>query len=210
MSSADDSDEEGSLKDFIVKEESESEDSYESSESEDSSSSEEDSTDFDEEKPAAVETEEPVSKRQKTEEDPEVLKLLKEESEQFSKSIKGSIINGRVLRSREPACIEARRAKDYYYERFGRAEEEKLMEKFNKKDTIDFISKLEKDHKTAYEEAGNVWPVLNTRMKMEQIREAYDLLKTFLNLPESDAEDDDSDSIDDDETDDDDEEESDE
>ena len=63
------------------------------------------------------------------------------------------------------------------------------MEKFNKKDTVEFIKKLEKDHRADYEGAGFKWPVVNVRMTLEKIREEYAPLKKFLELPDSDVED---------------------
>ena len=133
----------------------------------------------------------------------ELIDLLKEEASEFTKNgLKSTVIGGRSLRSRDPDSMEQRKPKDMYYERFGKQEEEKLMEKFTKKDIIEYIKTLQAEYKTAYEEAGNTWPSLNTKMSLEAIQEKYQHLKAFIGLPDSDDEDDEDDIIDEDDDDD--------
>jgi len=122
----------------------------------------------------------------------EAIKVLAEEAERFAGTVTGTIVGGRVLRSREPEKIEARRPKDAYYERFGRDVEARLMEKFTKKDIIEFVKTLEKEYREAYEATGETWPVLTTKMSLESIREKYDAIKVFADLPDSDDETEDS------------------
>lgn len=124
----------------------------------------------------------------KAKEDPETIELLKQEAEKFSGIVSGTVIGGRTLRSRAPEKIEARKPRDSYYERFGRAAEEQLMEKFTKKDIIEFVKKLEHEHRLNYENAGHTWPQLNARMSIDNIRKEYDAIKLFLDLPDSDEE----------------------
>lgn len=121
-------------------------------------------------------------------EDTDTLSLLTEEATRFTSGVTGTEIAGRVLRSRKPEDIEKRKTKDMYYERFGRDEEARLMEKFTKKDILEFIKKLEKDHRADYETAGHVWPDVNSKMSLDKIREEYEPLKKFLELPDSDEE----------------------
>jgi len=149
----------GSLKDFIVKDASDVE---------------------------SIESERPVKRAKK--EDPEVLNLMKEEAEKFAQNVQGTVVNGRTLRNREPESIEKRKPKDEYYERFGRAEEGRLLEKFTKKDIIDYMKSLEKDYKEDYEARGVVWPKLTMKMSLAEIREHYDGVKAFADLPDSDEE----------------------
>jgi pyruvate/2-oxoglutarate dehydrogenase complex dihydrolipoamide acyltransferase (E2) component len=204
---------EGSLKDFIVKddeiydsdetESEESEDSEEATEDTDSEAEATEDSEAEATEPAEPEQkdkaeEKPVSKKRKYE-DPETIELLKQEAAEFAAGVTGTVVNGRTLRSRDPSSLEKRKPKDEYYERFGRADEEKLMEKFTKKDMIDFLKALEKDNREAYEAAGHEWPTLNVRMPLEEIREKYDAVKAFLDLPDSDAESDAEESIDSDE-----------
>jgi len=121
--------------------------------------------------------------------DEDIVEILKQEAEQFTKNITATIVNGRTLRSRDPKDLEKRKPRDLYYERFGKAEEERLMEKFTKKDIIEFLKKLEPEHKVAYESCnGNVWPSLNTKLSLEKITSEYKKVKVFLELPDSDDE----------------------
>lgn len=121
--------------------------------------------------------------------DAEGIKALAEEAERFAGSIEGTVVGGRVLRSRAPEKIEARRPKDAYMERFGRAVEERLMEKLTKKDICEYVEgPLKKDFKEAFEATGRTWPVLNTKMTLEAIREKYAEIKVFAELPDSDDE----------------------
>jgi hypothetical protein len=129
------------------------------------------------------------------------LEHLKKEAEAFAGPIQGTVVGGRTLRSRKPEDLEKRKPKDSYYERFGKQEEEKLMEKFTKKDMIEFLKTLKAEHLSAYESAGHSWPALTTKMSLEHISEEYYKIKEFIGLPDSDAEDDDDDASDaDDET----------
>ena len=125
---------------------------------------------------------------EQNEEDADGIKALAEEAERFAGKVTGTVVGGRVLRSRDPEKIEARRPKDAYYERFGRQVEERLMEKFTKKDIIEFVKTLEKDYKESYEASGQQWPSLTTKMSLEAIREKYDAIKAFADLPDSDEE----------------------
>jgi hypothetical protein len=124
----------------------------------------------------------------------------------------GTVVGGRVLRSRDPESIEKRRPKDDYYERFGRKEEEKLLIQDTKKDIVKYVKTLEAEWRVSYEESGKKWPVLNTKMSLEKIRSEYQDIKDFAKLPDSDDEssegeesdDDDDDDAEDDEDDEDD------
>ena len=179
QSESDDSDDAGSLKDFIVDDESN-----------------------------ASDDEKKAPKRSKQEDEADALKTLEDEAKQFAGSISGTVVGGRTLRSREPAKVEARKPKDEYYERFGRAEEARLLEKFTKKDIIEFIKTLEDEWRAKYEAEGHVWPKLTARMSLDAIREQYDSIKAFAGLPDSDdegSEDDDEGSDDEGSNDDDDE-----
>jgi len=118
----------------------------------------------------------------------ETLRILKEEAEAFASSVQGTVVGGRTLRSRDPVKVEARRPKDSYMERFGREEEAKLMEKFTKKDIIEYLKTLESENREAYEATGAVWPKLTSRMTLEKIQEEYKKVKVFLDLPDSDDE----------------------
>lgn len=175
----------GSLKDFIVPDDVDMADS----------AAEEDDDDAPDE--VAVE-----------EEDQQNLELMAAEAARITGGLSGTVVGGRTLRSREPAAVAARTTRDTYYERFGRADEAKLMEKFTKKDIIEFVGTLKSEYKESYEAAGNVWPVLTTRMSLDAIRSEYDKIKKFADLPDSDDEesssassgdDDDSEASDDDE-----------
>jgi hypothetical protein len=114
---------------------------------------------------------------------------MREEAAKFTQDVSGTVVNGRVLRSRATESIEKRKPKDEYYERFGRAEEARLLEKFTKKDIIDYLKSLEKEHRDAYEARGVKWPALNMRMSLADIREEYQNVKDFADLPDSDEED---------------------
>jgi hypothetical protein len=181
----DDNESIGSLKDFIVN------DDLEESEA---SNTEDEMSDVDESSGSESQGDiaEPVLK---VKEDPEVIKLLAEEAAEFTKSISGTVVGGRTLRSREPAKIEARKPRDMYYERFGNKEEAKALEKFTKRDIIKWVQKLASEHKHAYEAAGHAWPTLNARMSLEAIRNEYNKIKQFIGLPDSDAETSDAESI---------------
>jgi len=181
----DDNESMGSLKDFIV------DDNLEESEG---SESEDEMSDVDESSgsESGDDVVEPVVK---VKEDPEVIKLLAEEAAEFTKSISGTVVGGRTLRSREPAKIEARKPRDMYYERFGNKEEAKALEKFTKRDIIKWVQKLAAEHRVAYEAAGHAWPQLTARMSLEAIRQEYNKIKQFIGLPDSDAETSDEESI---------------
>lgn len=196
----DDEESVGSLKDFIVHDSADEDIDMTDDESEhsDTTSSDEDSNDSEDSDVKPI-----VPKPKRVKEDPEIIKLLAEEAEAFTKSIQGTVVGGRTLRSREPEKLEARKPKDMYYERFGRKEEIKALEKFTKKDIIEWVRKLAAQHKADYEAAGNAWPTLHIRMSLEAIRAEYDRIKKFLDLPDSDADSsDDEMDIDDDEDDD--------
>jgi hypothetical protein len=115
----------------------------------------------------------------------------------------GTVIGGRVLRSRDPASIEKRKPKDSYYERFGRKEEEKLLIQDTKKDIVKFVKTLEAEWRISYEESGKKWPVLNTKMSLDKIRAEYQSIKDFAKLPDSDDESDEDGEDDEDESEDD-------
>jgi hypothetical protein len=126
--------------------------------------------------------------------------------------VDGTVVGGRMLRSRNPDQLEKRKPRDEYYERFGRKEEEKLLLQDTKKDIVKFVKTLEDEWKAKYEASGAKWPSLNVRMSLERIREEYQKIKDFAELPDSDDESDEEESIDDeadedDESDDDDEDE---
>jgi len=129
----------------------------------------------------------------------EDLALLVEETKKITEGLTGTVVNGRTLRSRDPSSIESRKPRDMYYERFGREQEQKVMEKFTKKDIIEYVSKLKVEFQQAYEQAGNVWPSLTMKMSLEKIQEEYRKIKLFAELPDSDNEDDDNDELNDDE-----------
>ena len=206
MSDTESSDSEGSLVDFIVKDEEIddssvlSEDASEISEEETDESSDE--SEGSEESASEDESKEPEKKadsQENAEERPkkkirlavekeDETALLKEEAEKFAAGVKGTVIGSRVLRSRDPNDMEKRKAKDLYYERFGRAEEEKLMEKFKKKDIIDFLKTLESEWRPQYEQAGHKWPSPTLKWSLESIEEVYYPVKKFANLPDSDDE----------------------
>lgn len=158
---SDDEESIGSLKDFIV---------------------------ADEEASSCSESEEPVAKKAKVVDETETVNQLVSEAKAFASDIKGTTVNGRTLRSRDPSAMEKRKPKDEYYERFGRDAEAKLLEKFTKKDIIEFVKDLEKDNRSAYEDSGHTWPKLNVRMSLEDIQEEYQKIKDFLSLPDSDGE----------------------
>jgi hypothetical protein len=148
---------------------------------------------------------EPETKRARveTDDDSDGIKTLEEEAKQFVGEVQGTVVGGRVLRSRDAEKVEARKPKDEYLERFGRAELLKLEEKDTKKDIIAFLKTLEAEWRQKYEEAGNTWPSLNMRMSLEAVREKYDHVKQFADLPDSDDEGeeeiDDDDEVEDDE-----------
>ena len=102
--------------------------------------------------------------------------------------VEGTVVGGRMLRSRDPEKIEKRKPRDEYYERFGRKEEEKLLIQDTKKDIVKFVKTLEDEWKAKYEASGAKWPSLNVRMSLERIREDYQKIKDFANLPDSDDE----------------------
>jgi hypothetical protein len=152
---------------------------------------------------------EPDSKRQRveSEDDSDAIKNLEEEAKKFVGDVQGTVVGGRVLRSRDAEKVEARKPKDAYLERFGRAELLKLEEKDTKKDIIAFLKTLEVEWRQKYEEAGHTWPSLNMRMTLDLVREKYEAFKKFADLPDSDDDEDDDAEIDDeDEIEDDDEE----
>jgi hypothetical protein len=168
--SADMSDDEesiGSLKDFIV----------EDTESCGAESSASDS-----------EAAEPKAKKAKVIEDPDLVNQLVTEAKAFVANIQGTTVNGRTLRSRDPKALDARKPKDEYYERFGRDAEQKLLEKFTKKDIIEFVRDLEKENRADYEAAGHTWPKLHAKMSLDAIQDEYQKIKDFLDLPDSDGE----------------------
>jgi len=102
--------------------------------------------------------------------------------------VDGTVVGGRMLRSRNPENIEKRKPRDEYYERFGRKEEEKLLIQDTKKDIVKFVKTLEEEWKAKYEASGLNWPSLNVRMSLERIRQEYQKIKDFANLPDSDDE----------------------
>lgn len=183
-----DSDDEdaGSLKDFIVND-SDDGSADASSEASDDEASDEGSDASDEASEEASE-DRPTKKRKAAEDEAEALQTLAEEAARITAGVSGTVVGGRTLRSREPAKVEARKPRDEYYERFGRAEEARLLEKFTKKDIIEFVKSLEAEWRASYEAAGNTWPTLNARMSLESIREKYDHVKAFAELPDSDDE----------------------
>jgi hypothetical protein len=189
----------GSLKDFIVDDEEIDEASVSSDEESDEESdismtdSEESEGSATEEPTSEVVTEETPKKKPRRDEDPELIKLLAEEAHAFVKgNLEGTVVGGRTLRSRDPVKIEQRKPKDMYYERFGRYEEERAMEKFDKRDIIEFLKKLAPEHKEAYEAAGKTWPSFSARdskkLTLEYIRQEYANVKKFIGLPDSDDE----------------------
>lgn len=216
----DDSESEGSLKDFIVDDAAEeeheddetvsdesgtdAEDSSEDSSDTSDESSDDASDDHEEEAPRESKApvgpaaagggtsgdrsaEERPSKRRRHDETDE-LELMKAEAEKFAAGVAGTVVGGRTLRSRAPEHVESRKPRDAYYEKYGRAEEAKLMEKFTKKDIVEFVARLAPDHRASYEAAGHVWPSLNVRMSLDDIRAEYEKIKAFLDLPDSDKE----------------------
>jgi hypothetical protein len=188
----------GSLKDFIVDDEEVTED-----ESSDDSVDTSDSETSLEEVIEEIVEEEPKPKKKKLLEDPDTIQLMIEEAKKFAGDVSsGTVVGGRVLRSRAPEKIEARKPKDHYYERFGRDEEERLMEKFTKKDILMFLSNLKDEHQEAYEAATHeAWPKLHVRMSLEHIRSEYQKVKDFLNLPDSEDESEDIEELDEDDAD---------
>lgn len=219
----DDSESEGSLKDFIV-DDSEAEDTSEEASSESEADSSDSGSDDDAEEDTeehegpsgpsgptaagagAPEVERPNKRRRQ--DDTDELELMKQEAEKFAAGVSGTVVGGRTLRSRAPEHLESRRPRDEYYEKYGRAEEAKLMEKFTKKDIVEFVARLAPDHRDDYEAAGHKWPALTTRMTLEDIRAEYEKIKAFLDLPDSDKETSEDEATDDEEDDDDDTEES--
>lgn len=137
---------------------------------------------------AADTVEEPEEEAMDVEEDAGSLELLAQEAARIAGTLTGTVVGGRTLRSRDPKAVEARKTKDTYYERFGRHDEAKLMEKFTKKDIIEFVGTLKAEYKEAYEASGQVWPTMTTRMSLEAIRAEYDKIKAFADLPDSDDE----------------------
>ena len=222
----DDEESEGSLKDFIVRDDEESsEDSEDDCSDTDESSDESDDESSDEssDEESATSPDGPAAagagavevprapvggpegrpnKRRRHDESQDI-ELMKNEAERFAAGVTGTVVGGRTLRSRAPEHVESRKPRDSYYEKYGRAEEEKLMEKFTKKDIVEFVARLAPDHKAEYEAAGYVWPVLNVRMSLESIRAEYDKIKAFLDLPDSDKETSDDEDSDEDMSDDD-------
>jgi signal recognition particle subunit SEC65 len=192
----------GSLKDFIVDDDEEdleddgtvsdeaSDDESSGSETSDDSAIEEDS-----------EVEEPKPKKKRVAEDPELIKMLAEEAEAFTKGpLQGTVVGGRTLRSRAPEQMDKRKPRDNYYERFGRKAEQEAIEKFTKKDIIEWVRKLALEHKAEYETStGQAWPVLTPKMSLDTIQSEYKKIKRVLELPDSDQEDDDVDQASDDE-----------
>lgn len=171
---SDDEESIGSLKDFIV-DDTEDGEIVSDDASEDASDAEE-------------ATEGRAAKKAKIVEDLNVVDQLVSEAKAFAANIEGTTVNGRTLRSRDPKALESRKPKDEYYERFGRDAEAKLLEKFTKKDIIEFVKDLEKENRAAYEAAGNTWPKLHARMSLDTIQEEYQKIKDFLDLPDSDGE----------------------
>lgn len=171
---SDDEESIGSLKDFIV-DDTEDGEIVSDDASEDASEAEE-------------ATEGRAAKKAKIVEDLDVVDQLVSEAKAFAANIQGTTVNGRTLRSRDPKALESRKPKDEYYERFGRDAEAKLLEKFTKKDIIEFVKDLEKENRAAYEAAGNTWPKLHARMSLDTIQEEYQKIKDFLDLPDSDGE----------------------
>jgi len=118
------------------------------------------------------------------------IELLKKEAVEFAKldTLQTSVVNGRTLRSRDKSAMDARKPKDLYYERFGKQQEEVLMEKFTKKDIIEYVQKLKEDNCVAYEAARGPWPQLSMKMSLQTIQTEYQNIKDFLGLPDSDDE----------------------
>jgi hypothetical protein len=220
----DDSESEGSLKDFIV-DDSEAEDTSEEASSESEADSSDSGSDAEESEEDAEEHEELLGpsgptaagagapeverpNKRRRQDDTDELELMKQEAEKFAAGVSGTVVGGRTLRSRAPEHLESRRPRDEYYEKYGRAEEAKLMEKFTKKDIVEFVARLAPDHRDDYEAAGHKWPSLTTRMTLEDIRAEYEKIKAFLDLPDSDKETSEDEDTDDEEDDDDDTEES--
>ena len=220
----DDEESEGSLKEFIVRDDEEAEEDSddcsessgdETSDDESDETSDDDDDDDDETSeadvgpapvgPAAagaavgssVGADRPAKRRRHDE--AQDIELMKNEAERFAAGVTGTVVGGRTLRSRAPEHVESRKPRDSYYEKYGRLEEEKLMEKFTKKDIVEFVARLAPDHKAEYEAAGYVWPALNVRMPLEAIRAEYDKIKAFLDLPDSDKETSEDEASDDDE-----------
>jgi hypothetical protein len=131
---------------------------------------------------------EPKAKKAKVIEDPDLVNQLVTEAKAFVANIQGTTVNGRTLRSRDPKALDARKPKDEYYERFGRDAEQKLLEKFTKKDIIEFVRDLEKENRADYEAAGHTWPKLHAKMSLDAIQDEYQKIKDFLELPDSDGE----------------------
>jgi hypothetical protein len=121
-------------------------------------------------------------------ENDEVTETVTETLVDIVEPVQGTVVGGRMLRSRNPESIEMRKPRDEYYERFGRKEEEKLLLQDTKKDIVKFVATLEAEWKTKYEESGSEWPKLNVRMSLEKIREEYQKIKDFAGLPDSDDE----------------------
>lgn len=199
----------GSLKEFIVEEENESESSETESESDDEtelteeSDEDDESDDSDDEEAEAEEAEEAEESKQDDEknEGPKTKKIrlskekqdeieeLKAEAERFISGSSGTHVGGRTLRSRDAEAIEKRKPKDTYYEKYAKQEEAKLMEKFLKKDIIDFLKKLEPEWRESFEATGRTWPSPKITMSLETIQDMYKPVKEFANLPDSDEED---------------------
>jgi len=204
----------GSLKEFIVEEENESESSETESsddetelteESDEDSDETEDSEDEDEDAKVAnldetkeakdaketKEAEGPTGPKTKkirlSKEKQDEIDELKAEAERFISGSSGTHVGGRTLRSRDAEAIEKR--KDTYYEKYAKQEEAKLMEKFLKKDIIDFLKKLEPEWRESFEATGRTWPSPKITMSLESIQELYKPVKEFANLPDSDEED---------------------
>ena len=202
VESSSDESSEGSLKDFIVKDVDEDDSVIEDDETlasddddEVTDDEEDDSNDETTSEEKVVEDEPVVKKARLVKESKDDIQILAEEAKAFAAEIKGTQVGSRVLRSRDPESVEARKSKDLYYERFGKAEEANLMEKFKKKDIIDFLKTLESEWRAKYEAAGHVWPNPNMRQSLESIEAVYYPLKEFAGLPDSDDENDEEDEI---------------
>jgi hypothetical protein len=124
------------------------------------------------------------------------------EAIKLTENLPVSVIGGYSMRRRNEGG-QAKPARDAYMERFGYEAQKKLLEKDEKDDIIKYVQKLSVEFKGPFEEAGNSWPILNSRMSLHDIREKYEQIKKFADLPDSDDEsssqDDDDDEVEEDE-----------